>query len=172
MKRVFFLLFLILSLILANNAIAVCPACTLAVGAGLGLSRWLKIDDLISGIWVGALIVSLTFWTDDFLKKKKINIKFSHLIILVIYLLLVILPLYFSGIIGHPLNTILGIDKLILGTFLGIILFYLANYLNNYLKSKNNNKVYFAYQKVIIPVGILLISSLIIFLIRHLQFLN
>ena len=165
MKRVFFLLFLILSLILANNAIAVCPACTLAVGAGLGLSRWLKIDDLISGIWVGALIVSLTFWTDDFLKKKKINFKFSHLIILVIYLLLVILPLYFSGIIGHPLNTILGIDKLIFGTFLGIILFYLANYLNNYLKSKNNNKVYFAYQKVIIPVGILLISSLIIFLI-------
>ncbi len=165
MKRVFFLLFLILSLILANNAIAVCPVCTLAVGVGLGLSRWLKIDDLISGIWIGALIVSLTFWTDDFLKKKKINFKFSHLIILVIYLLLVILPLYFSGIIGHPLNTILGIDKLILGTFLGIILFYLANYLNNYLKSKNNNKVYFAYQKVIIPVGILLISSLIIFLI-------
>jgi len=165
MKRVFFLLFLILSLILANNAIAVCPVCTLAVGAGLGLSRWLKIDDLISGIWIGALIVSLTFWTDDFLKKKKINFKFSHLIILVIYLLLVILPLYFSGVIGHPLNTILGIDKLIFGTFLGIILFYLANYLNNYLKSKNNNKVYFAYQKVIIPVGILLISSLIIFLI-------
>ncbi len=165
MKRVFFLLFLILSLILANNAIAVCPVCTLAVGVGLGLSRWLKIDDLISGIWIGALIVSLTFWTDDFLKKKKINFKFSHLIILVIYLLLVILPLYFSGIIGHPLNTILGIDKLIFGTFLGIILFYLANYLNNYLKSKNNNKVYFAYQKVIIPVGILLISSLIIFLI-------
>jgi len=165
MKRVFFLLFLILSLILANNAIAVCPVCTLAVGVGLGLSRWLKIDDLISGIWIGALIVSLTFWTDDFLKKKKINFKFSHLIILVFYLLLVILPLYFSGIIGHPLNTILGIDKLILGTFLGIILFYLANYLNNYLKSKNNNKVYFAYQKVIIPVGILLISSLIIFLI-------
>ncbi len=165
MKRVFFLLFLILSLILANNAIAVCPVCTLAVGVGLGLSRWLKIDDLISGIWIGALIVSLTFWTDDFLKKKKINFKFSHLIILVFYLLLVILPLYFSGIIGHPLNTILGIDKLIFGTFLGIILFYLANYLNNYLKSKNNNKVYFAYQKVIIPVGILLISSLIIFLI-------
>jgi len=165
MKRVFFLLFLILSLILANNAIAVCPVCTLAVGVGLGLSRWLKIDDLISGIWIGALIVSLTFWTNDFLKKKKINFQFSHLIILVIYLLLVILPLYFSGIIGHPLNTILGIDKLIFGTFLGIILFYLANYLNNYLKSKNNNKVYFAYQKVIIPVGILLISSLIIFLI-------
>ena len=165
MKRVFFLLFLILSLILANNAIAVCPVCTLAVGVGLGLSRWLKIDDLISGIWIGALIVSLTFWTDDFLKKKKINFQFSHLIILIIYLLLVILPLYFSGIIGHPLNTILGIDKLIFGTFLGIILFYLANYLNNYLKSKNNNKVYFAYQKVIIPVGILLISSLIIFLI-------
>jgi len=47
MKRVFFLLFLILSLILANNAIAVCPVCTLAVGVGLGLSRWLKIDDLI-----------------------------------------------------------------------------------------------------------------------------
>ncbi|HOM68532.1 MAG TPA: hypothetical protein PLA57_01965, partial [Candidatus Paceibacterota bacterium] len=89
MKRHSFLLFLslfiILSLILIDNAIAVCPVCTLAVGAGLGLSRWLKIDDLVSGLWVGALIVSLTFWTDDFLKKKKINFQFSHLIILVIY---------------------------------------------------------------------------------------
>ncbi|HRS47988.1 MAG TPA: hypothetical protein P5225_01830 [Candidatus Paceibacterota bacterium] len=165
MKRRSFLLFLslfiILSLILIDNAIAVCPVCTLAVGAGLGLSRWLKIDDLVSGLWVGALIVSLTFWTDDFLKKKKINFQFSHLIILVIYLLLVILPLYFSGIIGHPLNTILGIDKLIFGTFLGILLFYLAVYLNDYLKSKNNNRVYFPYQKVIIPVAILLVTSLI-----------
>ncbi|HON64813.1 MAG TPA: hypothetical protein PK840_08040, partial [Bacilli bacterium] len=94
-------------------------------------------------------------------KKKKINFQFSHLIILVIYLLLVILPLYFSGIIGHPLNTILGIDKLIFGTFLGILLFYLAVYLNDYLKSKNNNRVYFPYQKVIIPVAILLVTSLI-----------
>ena len=48
-----------------------CPVCAVAVGFGLGLSRWLKIDDAISGLWIGALIVSLSFilakWTRKYL---------------------------------------------------------------------------------------------------------
>jgi hypothetical protein len=34
----------------------VCPVCTIAVAGGVGLCRYLGIDDLISGSWIGALL--------------------------------------------------------------------------------------------------------------------
>ena len=49
---------------------AVCPVCTIAVGASLGLSRWLGVDDTISGLWIGGLIVSTTLWTYSWMKKR------------------------------------------------------------------------------------------------------
>ncbi|MCX6758247.1 MAG: hypothetical protein NTX14_00895, partial [Candidatus Nealsonbacteria bacterium] len=57
----------IFSLLTARPALAVCPICTVAVGAGLGLSRWFGIDDSISGLWIGGLIVSFILWTIDWL---------------------------------------------------------------------------------------------------------
>jgi hypothetical protein len=65
--------------------------------------------------------------------------------------------------IGHPLNTIWGMDKLVLGIILGSIFFLLAVYLNNFLKKKNNGKVYFPFQKVVIPVITLAILSVIFY---------
>jgi hypothetical protein len=57
----------------ARPAAAVCPVCTVAVGAGLGLAQWLGIDDVLSGVWIGGLIVSLAFWNDAWLVKKMIG---------------------------------------------------------------------------------------------------
>jgi hypothetical protein len=79
------------------------------------------------------------------------------------YYVLTIAPLYYYGIVGHPLNTIWGTDKIIFGITLGSIIFLLGNILNNYLKKKNNGKVYFPYQKVVIPVATLAVFSLIFF---------
>lgn len=39
---------------LTAKAQAVCPVCTVAVGTGVGLSRWLGVDDTITGLWLGA----------------------------------------------------------------------------------------------------------------------
>ena len=44
-------------------AFAVCPVCTVAVGAGLEGARLLGVDDVITGIWAGGLTLSLFFWT-------------------------------------------------------------------------------------------------------------
>ena len=52
-----------------------CAVCTIAVGSCVGLARWLKIDDRITGIWVGALIVSLIAWAIHYLDKKNIHFK-------------------------------------------------------------------------------------------------
>lgn len=148
------------------NAYAICPICTIAVGAGLGLSRWLGIDDIISGLWVGALILSSSFWLNDFLSKKyKITNKTKALSIMFMYLI-VIVPLYYGKILGHnPNNILLRIDKLLLGIIVGSFVFTFGVYLNKYLKSINNDKVYFYYQKVIIPVFLLAITSIIFYIV-------
>ena len=46
-------------LLFAKKALAVCPICTVAAATGIGFSRWLGIDDTITGLWIGGLTVSL-----------------------------------------------------------------------------------------------------------------
>jgi hypothetical protein len=145
-----------------------CPVCTVAVGFGLGLSRWLKIDDSISGVWIGAFIVSLSAVTATFLVKY---IHLSHKLLtflsLIVYLTATVIPFWYGGVIGHPLNTIYGIDKLIFGMSAGIILFYASHGLHLGLKKKNGDKVFFPFQKVFIPIWTLLIASIVLFLMTR-----
>jgi len=155
--------FLFLGLMFADIAKAVCPLCVVAVGGGLGFSRWLGVDDLISSIWIGALLVSTTVWTIIWLEKKGWTFKYQKTIVPVSYYALVLIPLYYYGIIGHPLNTLFGIDKIVLGIMLGTIIFLASMVLNSFLKKKNEGKQFISYQKVILPFIILLISSFIIY---------
>lgn len=149
----------------ASAAKAVCPVCTIAVASCVGLARWLKIDDSITGLWIGGLIVSLIVWTVDYLNKKNIRFGGRKPLVVIAYYALVILPLYFTHIIGHPLNKCWGIDKLLMGIVVGSVLFAIGAIIHNYLKKKNNNKSYFPLQKVAFPVGFLAVASLIIYLI-------
>jgi hypothetical protein len=147
------------------KAWAVCPACTLAVGAGVGLSRWLGIDDTISGVWIGALIASVTFWMISWFEKKNINFKFRGPITVVSMYLLTIVPLYYSGLLSEPFNVLWGVNKLLLGMIAGTALFLGAIAADRLLRNKNKGKVLFYYQKVILPVGFLLIGSILFYFI-------
>jgi hypothetical protein len=164
-KRVYIILLSFISLLLAQSAKAVCPVCTVAVCAGVGLSRWLGIDDVISGVWIGGLIVSMIIWTLEWLNKKKYNFKLRGLAIILFYYLIIIIPLYWKGIVGHPQNKFLGIDKILFGIGTGTLAFLIGFWLNNLLKKKNQGKAYFPFQKVVLPVGLLIIASLIFHLI-------
>jgi len=144
-----------------NQAKAVCPVCTVAVGAGVGLCRWLGIDDVLSGIWIGGLIISMIGWTLNWLERKQIRFKFRWLAVSLFFYLLIILPFWRTGIIGHPLNTFWRIDKLILGIIFGSLAFLLAVGLNAFLKKKNQGKVFFPFQKVILPLAFLVITTFI-----------
>jgi len=161
MKKV--LLAVILNFLIAFQAKAFCPVCTVAVGAGVGLSRWLGIDDTITGLWIGGLTVSISIWTIDWLQKKKYNFKFRTLAIFVAYYALIVLPLFFMDIIGHPFNKLWGVDKLLLGVIIGSIAFYLGGAWYNYLKKRHNNRAYFPFQKVVMPISPLIILSFIFY---------
>ncbi len=152
-----------LLLTLAKPALAICPVCTVAVIGGLGLSRYFGIDDIISGLWIGGLAVSLSVWTVTWLTKKNIKFLAEKFLVPLLYYCLIIIPLYLKDIIGHPLNTFWGIDKLLLGIILGSLTFWLMAIWYSYLKQKNQGHAYFPFQKVVMPISPLIVLSVIFY---------
>jgi len=161
-KKLLFLGLLIFGFFKAGFAKAVCSVCIVAVSGGVGLCRWIGVDDTISGVWIGALILSMIIWTINWMNKKNIHFFFRNKITYIAYYVLVIWPLYSTNIMGHPLNTVLGMDKILFGIILGTILLLLGVFINGALKKKNGGKAYFAFQKVVIPVILLILASLIL----------
>lgn len=157
-------LFLIM-LILPAKTLAVCPVCTVAVGAGLGMSRFLGIDDTVTGIWVGGLILSSGLWLADWVGKKGWKIPLRNLLSVLLFYLLIIPPLYWAKIIGLAGNTLWGMDKLVLGTVIGSLVFIFSVWLDQWLRSINHGKVFVYYQKVISPVFLLTLTSFLFYLI-------
>ncbi len=141
-----------------------CPICTVGVAVCLGLSRWLKVDDAISGLWIGAFILALTFLTNNWLFRKKEKKPLLALIfILILYLVLTFLPLYQAKIITAYSKTILGINNLIFGVSLGIVLTTIMLLIERLIRKKREGKVLFPYQKVVLPILPLLLASFIIY---------
>jgi len=165
MKKIsiYFLFIFAISFLFAEKALAVCPICTIAVGAGVGLSRYFGVDDAITGLWVGGLIVSMIVWTESWLEKKNIRFKGRILINIFAYYALIIIPLFYSGIIGNPLNTLCacGLDKLLFGIIAGSLAFWFGASWYFHLKEKNNGHAYFPFQKVVMPILPLIILSVI-----------
>jgi len=161
---VFWLLFAIL-FVFPERAFAFCPVCTIAVGAGVGLARYLKVDDTISGVWIGALTVSMIMWTINWLDSKNIKFLGRKMITTIVYYVLIVVPLFYTGIMGHPLNRIWGIDKLLVGIIFGSIFFFIFGLGYQYLKKRNDNKAYFPFQKVAMPISPLIVLSIIFYFI-------
>lgn len=162
-----FLFFLAAFLFFAPQAQAVCPICTIAVGAGLGFSRYLGIDDVVTGLWIGALILSSALWTANWLESKPWRIPYKTAFSIVLFYLLVIPPLFWMGMIGHEANKFLGVDKILFGTAVGSVVFTAGVFLDKYLRTLNEGKVFIYFQRVICPVLLLSISSVIFFLITR-----
>ncbi|MFA5871483.1 MAG: hypothetical protein WC858_02060 [Parcubacteria group bacterium] len=162
MKKI--LLSIILSLFAAvPMAHAICPVCTVAVGAGLGLAEYLGIDDSISGLWIGALIVSMSLWTINWLSQREIKFKGRKILIFIAYYLIVVGPLFWRGIIGHPFNKLCGIDKLLFGIILGSVLFAAGAIFHVYVRERNGSKSYFKGQKIVFAITPLIVASVILY---------
>lgn len=145
---------------------AVCPVCIVAVGAGLGLSEYLGIDDSIAGAWIGGLLIGMSVWTINYAEKKQWLNKYRQIrnyLIFLAYYLMVVWPLYTQNFIGNPFNQLFGLDKLLLGIVVGSIVFALADRLYEIIKQKNGGHAHFPFEKVAIPVSSLALLSLIFY---------
>ncbi len=147
----------------------VCPVCTVAIGAGVGFFRTWGIDDVITGLWIGALIVSSIAWMIDYLNRKNVHFLFRKILIILSFYLLFLFPLYKPmNIIGMAGNVMWGLDKILLGVILGSFFFIISILADLKLKKLNDGKVIVYYQKVFIPLIILLIASFDIHLLLKL----
>ena len=164
-------LFLISSLVAltvpTSKALAVCPVCTIAVGAGIGLSRWLGIDDSITGLWLGGFLLSISLWTIDWLNKKNIRFFMKRAAVILAYYIFTIVPLYFYKIIANPMAFVCSCanDKLLLGVIEGTAVFYFSVKLYEFLKERNGGKAHFPYEKVAFPVAFLLVFTIIFYFV-------
>jgi len=156
-----YVIFFIVSLIIPTVAIAVCPLCTFTVGAGIGLAQYFGVDDTITGLWIGGLMVSMVWWTNIWLEKNNITFYGRNIVVAVVYYSFAIIPFYFWGIMGHTLNKYYGIDKILLGIVIGSIVFFAGVVSYEYLKNNNQGKAYFPFQKIVMPVAPLVILSII-----------
>lgn len=133
-----------------------CPVCTVTVCAALGLSRWLNVDDLVSGVWIGALLASMTWWTILWLNRRKIKFLFRQPLIVLLYYGGAYWALKATGLIGSIYSScIAGVDKVVWGILAGTLVFIQATWLTR--------RFHFPFRKVIIPVVELLILSLVFY---------
>lgn len=144
---------------------AICPVCTVAVAGGVGVSRWIGVDDTITGLWIGAALMSLSLWTINWLESRKIKFYGRKILTFVVVYSTVIWPLYIADIMGHPVNTLYGIDKLLLGIITGSTTFILFALLYLYLKKKNNDHAHFPFEKIVLVVAPLIVLSAIMYTI-------
>lgn len=144
---------------------AVCPVCTVAVGAGLEGARLLGVDDVITGIWAGGLTLSLFFWTVGWLKKRGVtNVWLLIVLPLVVYYGL-LGAVYLMPGVTFGAQTLWGIDKFMLGVIVGTIAFYLGARWYVKIKRDNGGHAKFAFQKVVVPLSFLLVATAVFWLI-------
>ncbi len=146
----------ILCLGLPLTANAVCPVCTVAIGAGLTFLEVWGVDLVLGGIWAGAMTLALVFWTAKWLNKRGVKNAVWYLLDILFWYGFLACVYFVPGFrFGGAGNTLFGIDKLALGVVVGTATLYAAEKWNAGLRRKNGGKSYFPFQKVVIPFGAL-----------------
>ena len=153
---------------LVSVAHAVCPVCTIAIGAGLEGMRMLGVKDVITGIWAGGLTVSLIGWTANYMRRRNVRGWFWYLLNVVVYVAL-LAGVYFVPR-GNPIvkwweNCMWGIDQFLLGVLVGAVVFILMEVWYMHIKKNNGGHAQFPFQKVVMPFGGLLLATLVFWLI-------
>ena len=146
-----------------------CPLCTAAAGAGVAITRFYGISDLVVGVWFGAFIISTALWANKALPKK---IPFQEQIVSLFAFLITVIPFYSTGFMGAaenkkyfmlPSGSVYGVDALLLGMIAGWIVFEGACYLSSYIKKKKG--LLYPYQTISFILSGLTLASLLFWVI-------
>ncbi len=149
-------------------AYAVCPVCTIAIGAGLEGMRMLGVKDVITGIWAGGLTISLIGWTANYMRRHNVKGWFWYLLNVMVYVAL-LAGVYFvpraNPIVKWWENCMWGMDQFLLGSLVGAITFILMEIWYMRIKRNNGGHALFPFQKVVMPFGGLVVMTLVFWLI-------
>ena len=135
---------------LANPA---CAVCTVAVGASLGIARKMGVDDSVVGVWSGAFLVLLGYWTLKWMDKKGFYFKGRDFWVLSSSVLM-ILFVYMLPELSYTPKAILvfWIDPFLFATITGALVFHYSSLFYQWMKRKNGGHAHFPFEKVVVPV--------------------
>jgi len=147
---------------LVKTIYAQCPVCIVTVGGGMLLAKKLGIDDFLVSLWISGLNTAISFWIAP---KFKIKLLGNPVIFSLLMFGLSLFYFYYTDQIGSINNRVLGLDKIIFGQVLGLLIMFLGIFIDRYSRKLNGGKILFPYQKVVFPVGSLIIFTLLFKLI-------
>jgi len=147
---------------LVKVAYAQCPVCIVTVGGGMILAKKLGIDDFLVSLWISGLNTAISFWLASKIKNKFLG---NPIIFSLLMLGLTLSYFIFTDQTGSSTNQIFGIDKIIFGQSLGLLIWLLGIFIDRYSRKLNGGKILFPYQKVVFPISILIIFTLLFKLI-------
>lgn len=143
---------------LIKTVYAQCPVCIVTVGGGMLFAQKLGIDDFLVSLWISGLNTAISFWLAPKIKNRILG---SPIVFSLLMLGFTLFYFKFTGQIGFVANKILGLDKIIFGQILGLLIMFFGIFIDRYSRKLNNDKILFPYQKVVFPVGTLLIFTLL-----------
>lgn len=153
---------LILLLCLATvNAYAnpACAVCTVAVGASLEIARRLGVDDGVVGVWSGAFLVLIGYWTLKWMDKKGWHFKGRDFIVLVSSVLM-ILFMYISELPYEPKAILIfWMDPFLFATITGALVMHYSSEFYQWMKRHNGGHAHFPFEKVVVPVVALCLTA-------------
>lgn len=148
--------FFISSFLITTPVFAICPVCVAATGGMLATARLFGVDDLITGTFVGGLIVSVAAWVNRLLVKRNKGrnyLPFQSVVLTVFLLLLFITISFIVRLISFAL-----FDRILIGTLTGVFITSIALKLNDFLRENNGNKNYVLFQHILVIITFLLIT--------------
>jgi hypothetical protein len=145
------------------STLAQCPVCVVTVGGGMLLAKKFGVDDFLVSIWISALNTALSFWIATGMREKSLKPKFLHnpWIFSVLMFAMTIAYFQFTDQIGHVSNKLLGMDKILFGQTLGMFVMFIGNFIYGFTKYRNGGKTLFPYAKVVFPVGLVTLTTII-----------
>lgn len=149
-------------MIFVKSVYAQCPVCVVTIGGGMLIASKLGIDDFLVSLWISGLNTALSFWLAPKIKNKY----FGSPLLLSLFLFASTLSyFYFTDQVGLLTNQLLGVDKIVLGQSLGLLIMFLGIFIDRYSRKLNGGKILFPYQKVLFPFLSLLLFTLLFKLI-------
>ncbi len=167
--KLFKLLFAGVSSIAAVQSVAAhCPLCAAATAGGVGVTRFLGVDDTVVGTFIGGFVVSTGLWFNKWIRKKKSGkdfLPYQATIILLASLAFTVLTFYMAGLLGKDSSYLLfGVDKLVLGTVAGTAISLAAFALHKRIRAVKGRS-FFPYQGIILTIGALTLTALTFYLV-------
>lgn len=156
------LLLAISYLLLATPVAAQCPVCVVTVGGGMLLAKTLGIDDFLVSLWISGLNTALSFWLASKIKNRFFG---SPIIFSLLMYVSTLAYFIFTKQTGFSFNQVLGMDKIIFGLTLGLFIWFLGIFIDRYSRKLHGGKILFPYQKVVFPISLLTILTILFKLI-------